>query len=101
MFSTRRNAGPVRRLVLALLAGIALGAGTERSLARSHRGDSYGINGGISPDLAVANVYSGIYGLGYTYRRPYPGDPGVAQPEAPCARTVQKRQGHGGTTACE
>lgn len=38
--------------------------------ARGRHGDrGYGLAGGINPDLALGNVYSGIYGIGYTYDR--------------------------------
>lgn len=52
------------------ILAVALTAATTSAEARGRRGGSgYGLAGGINPDLALGNVYSGIYGIGYTYDR--------------------------------
>lgn len=71
MDSTITSAGlRSRSALLAAVALAVLGAATMPADARGRRGGSgYGLAGGINPELALANVYSGIYGIGYTYDR--------------------------------
>lgn len=50
--------------VAAALTASGAGPGEAR-----HGGSGYGLQGGVTDVLAQANVFSGIYGLDYTYDR--------------------------------
>ncbi len=69
----RRSWQVARSAIVAITLGaqvFALGRAAEAA-SHGHRGSGYGLAGGLSPDLALGNVFSGIYGLGYTYDRPH------------------------------
>jgi hypothetical protein len=55
-----RGATPV---LAAILLATALSCADARS--SRHAGSGYGLQGGVSPVLSQANVFSGIYGDGY------------------------------------